>query len=80
MVAYTKPQQRKKESKRLRGDGDTIKFMDLRFERGRVVGFVKERRMGVKSQTITRNLGVAFIISKRESKLCDWVGSVIDVA
>ena len=34
MVAYTKPQQRKKEeSRRLRGEGDQIKFMDLRFER-----------------------------------------------
>ena len=34
MVAYTKPQQRKKEeSKRLRGEGDQIKFIHLRFER-----------------------------------------------
>ena len=34
MVAYTKPQQRKKEeSKRLRGERDQIKFIDLRFER-----------------------------------------------
>ena len=34
MVAYTKPQQRKKEeSERLRGEGDQIKFIDLRFER-----------------------------------------------
>ena len=32
MVAYTKPQQRKKEeSERLRGDLDYIKFIDLRF-------------------------------------------------
>ena len=32
MVAYTKPQHRKKEdSKRLRG-GDKIQFIDLRFE------------------------------------------------
>ena len=30
MVAYTKPQQRKKEeSKRLRGEGDLTKFIDL---------------------------------------------------
>ena len=33
MVAYTKPQQRKKEkSKWLRGKRDQIKFIDLRFE------------------------------------------------
>ena len=34
MVAYTKFQQRKKEeSERLTGEGDNIKFNDLRFER-----------------------------------------------
>ena len=34
MVAYTKPQQRKKEeSKRLRGERDQIQFIDLNFER-----------------------------------------------
>ena len=34
MVAYTKPQQRKKaESEKLRGEGDQIKFIDFRFER-----------------------------------------------
>ena len=34
MVAYTKPQRNKKEeSERLRGEGDHIKFIDLRFER-----------------------------------------------
>ena len=39
MVAYTKPQQRKKEeSEGLRGEGDQIKFIDLRFERWQVVG------------------------------------------
>ena len=39
MVAYTKPQQRKKEgSKQLRGERDQIKFIDLRFERWQVVG------------------------------------------
>ena len=32
-AAYTKPQQRKKESERLRGEGDQIKFIDLRFEK-----------------------------------------------
>ena len=35
MVAYTKPQQRKKEEReRLRGERDQIKFVDLRFESG----------------------------------------------
>ena len=34
MVAYTKPQQRRKkeESERLRGEGGKTKFIDLRFE------------------------------------------------
>ena len=37
MVPYTKPQQRKKEeSERLRGKGDKIKLIDLRFERCQV--------------------------------------------
>ena len=45
MVAHTKPQQRKKEeSERLRGEGDKIKFIDLRFERWQVVRFRKARR------------------------------------
>ena len=44
MVAYTKPQERKKEeSERLRGEGDRIKFIDLRFERWQVVRF-RERK------------------------------------
>ena len=39
MVAYTKPQQRKKaESERLRGGRDQINFIDLGFERFLVVG------------------------------------------
>ena len=39
MVAHTKPQPRKEEeSKRLRGERDQIKFIDLRFERWQVVG------------------------------------------
>ena len=46
MVAYTKPQQRKKEeSKWLRGERDQVKFSDLRFERWQVVGFRKVGRM-----------------------------------
>ena len=44
MVAYTKPQQRKKEeSERLRGERDQIKFIDLGFERWQVVRFRKAR-------------------------------------
>ena len=45
MVAYTKPQQwKKEESERLRGEGDKIKFIDFGFERWQVVGFRKTRR------------------------------------
>ena len=45
MVAYTKPQQRKKEeSERLRGERDQIKFIDLRFERWQIMRFRKARR------------------------------------
>ena len=45
MMSYTKPQERKKEeSKKLRGERHHIKFIDLRFERGRIVGFRKARR------------------------------------
>ena len=44
-MAYTKSQQRKKEeSEQLRGEGDKVKFFDLRFERGQVVGLRKARR------------------------------------
>ena len=44
MVAYTMPQQRKKEeSERLRGERDKIKFIDLRFERWQDVGLRKAR-------------------------------------
>ena len=46
MVACTKPQHRKNEqSERLRGEGDQIKFIDLRFERRQVKKkFRKARR------------------------------------
>ena len=45
MVAYTKPQQRKKEeSEQQRGLRDKIKSIDLRFERWQVVGLRKVRR------------------------------------
>ena len=45
MLAYIKPQPRKKEkSERLRGERDQIKFIDLGFERCQVVRFMKERR------------------------------------
>ena len=44
MVAYKKPQKRKKEeNERVRGEGDPIKFIDLRFERGQALGFRKAR-------------------------------------
>ena len=44
MVAYTKPQQwKKEESERLRGERDKIKFIDLGFERWQVVRFRKAR-------------------------------------
>ena len=45
MVAFTKPQQRKKEeSEKLRGERDQMKFIDLRFEKSQVVGLRKARR------------------------------------
>ena len=44
MVAYTRPQQKKKEeSKRLRGERNQIKFIDLRVERWQVARFRKAR-------------------------------------
>ena len=44
-VAYTKPQQRKKEeSERLRGEKDQLKFIDLEFEGWQAVRFRKSRR------------------------------------
>ena len=45
-MAYTKPQKRRKkeESKRLGGERDQIRFIDLRFERWQVVRFRKARR------------------------------------
>ena len=44
-MAYVKHQQRKKEeSDKLRGERDKIKFIDLRFERWKVVGLRKARR------------------------------------
>ena len=46
MVAYTKPQQRKKEeSEWLIGERDQIKLIGLRFQRWQVVRFSKARRM-----------------------------------
>ena len=45
MVAYTKPQKlNKEESEKLRGVGDKINFIDNRFERGQVAGFMKGKR------------------------------------
>ena len=44
-MAYTIPQGRKKEGKRLRGEKDLNKFIDLRFERWQAARFGKARRM-----------------------------------
>ena len=44
MVAYTNPQQRKKESDRLRGEGDKIKFIHLRFDSWQVAAFGKGKK------------------------------------
>ena len=45
MVAYTKPQQRKKEeSEQLQGERDQINSIHLSFERWQVVGLRKARR------------------------------------
>ena len=47
-MAYTKPQQRRKqESERLRGKGDYIKFIGLRFENWQIFGFRKGRKRRV---------------------------------
>ena len=44
MMAYTKPQQRKKEeSERLKGERDQIKFIDLGIESWQLVRFRKAR-------------------------------------
>ena len=37
--------QTKEERERLKGKGDKIKFVDLRFDRAHIVGFEKGRRM-----------------------------------
>ena len=45
MVAYKNPQKlEKEESEQLTGERDQMKFIDLRFERGQIVGFRKARR------------------------------------
>ena len=45
MVAYTKPQHRKKEAReKLRGEGEKIEFIDLRFDRWQALRFRKARR------------------------------------
>ena len=41
---YKAPTKKKEESERLRGERDQVKFIDLRFERGKFVGFRKGRR------------------------------------
>ena len=61
MVAYTKPQQRKKEGERLRREGDKIKFTDLRFERWQAVRFRKARRQDVPCCRMRWSLGAALV-------------------
>ena len=52
MVAYAKPQQRKKEeSEKLRGERNQIKFIDLRFERWQVIRFRNSERYNPKMQS-----------------------------
>ena len=41
---YTAQTKKKDKSEQLRGERDQIKFIDLRFERWKVVGFRKVRR------------------------------------
>ena len=56
MVAYTKPQQRKKEeSEKLRGERNQIKFIDLRFDRRQVVRFRKATRQDVPKIACSRD-------------------------
>ena len=43
MVAHAKPKKWKKEGKRLRGEGEGIKFTDSRFERRQAAAFRKGR-------------------------------------
>ena len=45
IAGYTKPKQRKRETKMLRGYGDQIKFIDLRFKIWQVVGFSRGKAM-----------------------------------
>ena len=53
-MVFTKPLQWKKEdSERMTGEGDKIKFIDLGFERGQVVGFWKGRKEARRSINCT---------------------------
>ena len=65
MVAYTKPQQRKKEeSERLRGERDQIKFIDIRFEQWQVVRFRKAgRRQIISTRNCTKLTSNFFFLS-----------------
>ena len=47
MATYTPQKWKKEDSERLRGEGDQIKFIDLRSERWLVVRFRKARRVVV---------------------------------
>ena len=62
MVNYTKPQQGKKqESETIKGEGDQIKFIDLRFERWQVVGFRKARRQAYVNCISVRSINCTFL-------------------
>ena len=53
MVAYTKPQQRKKEeSEQLKGERDKIKSIDLRFERKHIENIVGEARRVLRTRLL----------------------------
>ena len=54
-MAYNKPQQwKKEESGRLKVEGDTIKLVDLRFERWQVV---RERKKKAHRSALTEAIG-----------------------
>ena len=61
-MAYTKPQQRKKEeSERPRGERDQIKFIAVRFERWQVVSFRKASRSeGKLISLLDANIGISW--------------------
>ena len=55
MMAYTKPQQRRKEESEKLRERDQIKFIYVRFERWQVVRFRKARRQEVPQIAFSRD-------------------------